>query len=89
MISFDPERQTRALELATGNGLVARWLVDNGASVLATDVNEEMLEVARRREMPEHKGRITYRQLDATDSAALNALAQDDVTVSIMLARNQ
>ncbi|KAI3319137.1 S-adenosyl-L-methionine-dependent methyltransferase [Xylariaceae sp. AK1471] len=80
MIPFHPGKETRVLELATGNGLVARWLASKGASVLATDVSKEMLELAGRREMPEHKGKIVYRQLDATSSAALGALARDGAT---------
>ncbi|KAI0438416.1 S-adenosyl-L-methionine-dependent methyltransferase [Xylaria telfairii] len=78
MIPFQSEREMRVLELATGNGLVARWLASNGVSVLATDVSPEMLELAARREMPEHKGKISYSQLDATSSEALNALAEGD-----------
>src|SRR5881628_145304 len=78
MVPFQREKETRVLELATGNGLVARWLASKGASVLATDISEEMLALAGRREMPEHKGKIVYRQLDATSSAALDALARDN-----------
>ncbi|KAI0455104.1 S-adenosyl-L-methionine-dependent methyltransferase [Xylaria acuta] len=80
MIPFQSEKQTRVLEFATGNGLVARWLASKGASVLATDVSPEMLELAARREMPEHKGKISYSQLDATSPEALNALAEGNVT---------
>lgn len=81
MIPFQPEKEMRVLELATGNGLVARWLASNGASVLATDASPEMLEIAARREMPEHKGKTSYLQLDATSSEALNALAEGDAAV--------
>ncbi|TGJ79904.1 hypothetical protein E0Z10_g8856 [Xylaria hypoxylon] len=80
MIPFESQTEPRVLELATGNGLVARWLAGKGASVLATDVSTEMLEIAARREMPEHEGKISYRQLDATSSEALGALAQEDIT---------
>jgi SAM-dependent methyltransferase len=48
---FLPEarvRGCRALDLATGNGLVARWLVARGARrVLATDGSENMIRIAR------------------------------------------
>ncbi|KAJ2986203.1 hypothetical protein NUW58_g5137 [Xylaria curta] len=81
MVPFKPGKETRALEIATGNGLVARWLASKGASVLATDVSPEMLELAARREMPEHKGKISYRQLDATSPVALSKLAAEDATV--------
>ncbi|GAP87923.1 putative methyltransferase type 11 [Rosellinia necatrix] len=77
MIPFEVGTESRVLEIATGNGLVARWLADNGASVLATDVNTEMLEISSRREMPEHKGKISYRQLDVTSSEELDALADE------------
>ncbi|KAI0466301.1 S-adenosyl-L-methionine-dependent methyltransferase [Xylaria cf. heliscus] len=79
MIPFPSEKETRVLELATGNGLVARWLASRGASVLATDVSPEMLELAARREMPEHKGKISYSLLDATNSEALGTLAEENV----------
>lgn len=83
MIPFQPGTEMRVLELATGNGLVARWLAGKGASVLATDVHTEMLELAARREMPEHTGRISYLQLDVTDPRGLDELAEQNVTVSI------
>lgn len=36
-----------ALDLATGNGLCARWLAKHGAKVYATDGSENMLQIAR------------------------------------------
>ncbi|KAK0616457.1 S-adenosyl-L-methionine-dependent methyltransferase [Immersiella caudata] len=39
----------RALDLATGNGLCARWLAGRGAKVMATDGSEKMAEFARGR----------------------------------------
>ena len=54
-----------ALDLATGNGLVARWMLDKGAArVIASDVAEEMLDVAKKRLLDE---RITFRQVDVTN----------------------
>lgn len=39
-----------ALDLATGNGLVARWLIENGASsVHATDGSQNMVHLASKR----------------------------------------
>ncbi|KAK4201382.1 S-adenosyl-L-methionine-dependent methyltransferase [Triangularia verruculosa] len=39
----------RCLDLATGNGLVARWLLDKGVGwVLATDASTQMMEIAER-----------------------------------------
>ncbi|KAI1419332.1 S-adenosyl-L-methionine-dependent methyltransferase [Xylaria sp. FL1777] len=80
MIPFQSQTETRVLEFATGNGLVARWLVGKGATVLATDVSTEMLDFAKRRERPEHQGKISYRQLDVTSSQALDALARESIT---------
>ncbi|KAI0412522.1 S-adenosyl-L-methionine-dependent methyltransferase [Xylaria grammica] len=80
MIPIKPPYKPSVLELSTGNGLVARWLAGKGAQVLATDVSTEMLEIAARREMPEHRGKISYQQLDATSSEALDALVQQNVT---------
>lgn len=46
---IDRQQGYRALDLATGNGLVARWLAQHGVSVLATDGAPAMVEVARTR----------------------------------------
>lgn len=59
----------RVLEIACGNGELARRMADLGASVLATDFSERMLERARAR-----GGDIEYRLADATDEAELGAL---------------
>jgi SAM-dependent methyltransferase len=61
------------LEIACGNGQLARWLARNGATVLATDVSEGMLARARSRAGPWDKS-IEYRRLDATDPRAFAAL---------------
>jgi 2-polyprenyl-3-methyl-5-hydroxy-6-metoxy-1,4-benzoquinol methylase len=71
----------KALELATGNGLVARWLAGAGATVLATDGSENMLEHAIRRTPPEQADQIVYQQLDVTDPAAFEALLQNPLAV--------
>lgn len=73
---------SKALDLATGNGLVARWLASEGASVLATDGLEGMLERAKLHHSAAYDGSISYRRLDVTDVAAFEALIQDPVTVS-------
>jgi hypothetical protein len=39
----------RALDLATGNGLCARWLAERGAKVTATDGSEKMVEITKGR----------------------------------------
>jgi SAM-dependent methyltransferase len=61
----------RVLEIACGNGEFARRMAELGASVLATDLSERMLERAR-----SHGGDVDYRSADATDEAAILALAE-------------
>lgn len=39
----------RVLEVGCGSGPLTKWLVDNGAEVVACDVSAEMLEIARSR----------------------------------------
>ncbi|KAK0707857.1 S-adenosyl-L-methionine-dependent methyltransferase [Lasiosphaeris hirsuta] len=63
-----------ALELATGNGLCARWLADRGASVLATDGSDNMLEIAR----GHMAGRdVELRRLDVTRADEFEGLARE------------
>ena len=65
----------RVLEIACGNGQFARKMASLGATVLATDFSAGQLEHARSRTVEvEQAGRIEYRQVDATDEAALLAL---------------
>jgi len=59
----------RVLEIACGNGEFSRRMAELGAKVLATDFSEAMLERARA-----HGGEVEYRNVDATDAAALTAL---------------
>lgn len=64
----------RVLEIACGNGQLARRLAELGAVVLATDASARFLELARARTAPE--AAVTYQQLDATDAGALAALGE-------------
>ncbi|KAJ0413543.1 S-adenosyl-L-methionine-dependent methyltransferase [Aspergillus carlsbadensis] len=63
-----PAEGFHALDLATGNGLVARWLAQRGAaSVVATDGAPAMLEYAKARtEGSIFADRISYHGLDVT-----------------------
>src|SRR5260221_9800949 len=61
----------RVLEIACGNGEFSRRMASLGATVLATDFSEPMIERAR-----SHGGDIEYRIADATDRAALLALGE-------------
>ena len=72
----------RVLEIACGNGDLARRMTELGASVLAVDFSERMLERARAR-----GGNVEYRLVDATDEGQLVALGEPgsfDVVVSNM-----
>ena len=56
-------RGLRICDLACGQGRAARLLADRGAHVVAVDVSERMLDIARRHEAAEPRG-ITYVQAD-------------------------
>jgi 2-polyprenyl-3-methyl-5-hydroxy-6-metoxy-1,4-benzoquinol methylase len=59
----------RVVELACGNGELSRRMADLGATVVASDFSEAMLERARARGGP-----VAYRRVDATDAAEVAAL---------------
>jgi SAM-dependent methyltransferase len=67
----------RVVELACGNGQFSRRMAELGATVLATDLSERMIERARAHtaDRPDLDRRITFAHLDAADPAALAALA--------------
>ncbi|KAL7911877.1 S-adenosyl-L-methionine-dependent methyltransferase [Trichoderma velutinum] len=66
-----------ALELATGNGLCARWLADNGAaSIIATDGTFGMLEQAKKYENADRDGKISFSKLDVTDANDFGLLVE-------------
>lgn len=63
------KKDERALDLATGNGLVAHWLAQAVAKVIATDGSRKMLDLAEMRGKDSNaKGdmNIQYRCLDVT-----------------------
>ncbi len=79
----------RVLELACGNGALARVMAERGARVLATDFSAEFLRIARERtsSRPELAGQIDYRVVDATDEVQLAALGDAgafDAAVCVM-----
>jgi 2-polyprenyl-3-methyl-5-hydroxy-6-metoxy-1,4-benzoquinol methylase len=63
----------RVLEIACGNGQLARWIAGRGAEVVATDLSDRLLDLARRRTL-KARARIDYRVVDATHGPALRAL---------------
>jgi 2-polyprenyl-3-methyl-5-hydroxy-6-metoxy-1,4-benzoquinol methylase len=72
---IDVKQGDRALDLATGNGLVAHWLAKAGAKVIATDGSKAMLERAEARgqelQVTADSAEIVveYRLLDVTDAS--------------------
>lgn len=65
----------RVLDIACGNGVFTRRLAELGAEVTGADFSRVFLERARTRKTP-WDARITYRQVDATDEAALLTLGE-------------
>ncbi|KAK4096349.1 S-adenosyl-L-methionine-dependent methyltransferase [Parathielavia hyrcaniae] len=70
----------KALDLATGNGLCARWLVSHLAdSVLATDASENMLDLARRHcQLGTLEEGIRFRQVDVTSEGDMARLVEEE-----------
>lgn len=74
----------RALDLATGNGLAARWLRRGGADVIATDGSAAMVEAAKRRGDEDNAGHdegrsVSYRVLNVTDPQAFDDFANTEL----------
>ena len=65
-----------ALDIACGNGLTSRRLGRLGARVVAFDVADEMIRLARERSSPED-GDIRYFVLDANDEAGMRRLGDE------------
>ncbi len=66
---LDPQPGQHILDIACGNGLFSRRLVELGVRVTAFDFSAELIKLAQMR-MPENQ-RITYYVLDAIDSLAM------------------
>jgi SAM-dependent methyltransferase len=64
----DAVRGHRVLELACGTGYWTRILADSAAAVTATDINPEMIALARLRALP--PGKVELRVADAWDLPA-------------------
>lgn len=72
----------RALDLATGNGLVAHWLARAGAKVIATDGCRGMLDFAEKRGKEASEAGemdVEYRLLDVTDAKMWNEFVESEV----------
>jgi 2-polyprenyl-3-methyl-5-hydroxy-6-metoxy-1,4-benzoquinol methylase len=67
----------RVLEIACGNGQMARRMAQLGATVVATDFSQRFVELAAARTREAGLAdRVTFQQVDATDEAALLALGE-------------
>jgi 2-polyprenyl-3-methyl-5-hydroxy-6-metoxy-1,4-benzoquinol methylase len=79
---IDLQGGERVLDVACGNGLYTRRLVDKGAEVVAFDFSENLISHARQR-TESNKDKIQYHVLDATDEAALLTLGEDQFDVAV------
>jgi 2-polyprenyl-3-methyl-5-hydroxy-6-metoxy-1,4-benzoquinol methylase len=75
----------RVLDVACGNGALARRLAALGGRVTAVDFSQQLLDRARQRGQPSGPA-INYRLADATDETALLALGEGefDAITSVM-----
>ncbi len=64
------------LDAACGNGQFARKMAELGAHVIAVDVSERMIELAKARSAG-HPGQIEFRVCDCTDREKLLMLGED------------
>lgn len=76
-----PRPDERVLEIACGNGQLARWMARQGVDVGATDLSDHLIELAKARPVAE-RDRIDYRVVDAADEAALLDLGAGSTTRS-------
>ncbi len=65
----------RVLDVACGNGVMARRLAELGGEVTGVDFSPELIERAQTRNV-EHDTPVKYRVVDATDESALAALGE-------------
>jgi 2-polyprenyl-3-methyl-5-hydroxy-6-metoxy-1,4-benzoquinol methylase len=72
----------RILDIACGNGLTSRRLAAMGATVVAFDFAQEMIDRARQRRT-EFDDRIAYHVLDGTDHGALLALGESQFDAAL------
>lgn len=66
------------LDVACGNGLVARELARVAGRVIACDISASMIELARGRSLAEGITNVDYAVMDATDEQALRTLGEHD-----------
>lgn len=69
---LNPQPGQVVLDACCGNGSYSRRLGRNGVKVVAFDGSEKLVELARKRQLPEH-GDIRYFVADATDEGEMAA----------------
>jgi ubiquinone/menaquinone biosynthesis C-methylase UbiE len=74
----------RLCDLACGQGRIARYLADRGASVLGVDLSAKLLQIARHHEEAEPRG-IEYLQADAGKLQGVADAAFDGVLCNMAL----
>jgi SAM-dependent methyltransferase len=76
LLELQPDEEV--LEVACGNGQLARQFARLGGRITATDFSSALIDIARARtvEDPDLAERITFQVLDATDEPALLALGE-------------
>ncbi|KAK0634101.1 S-adenosyl-L-methionine-dependent methyltransferase [Immersiella caudata] len=72
--------EVRALDLATGNGIVARLMAGRGVHVLATDGSDEMLKIAAGH--VEKGMKVAFRKLDVTSDEDFERLIGEEEQAS-------
>ncbi|KAI9777763.1 MAG: hypothetical protein M1839_008558 [Geoglossum umbratile] len=70
---LSPRPGEHALDLATGNGLVARWLAEQGCAVSASDGSAEMVRIARDRVGED----VRWSVVNLADEAAFGPLVRE------------
>jgi 2-polyprenyl-3-methyl-5-hydroxy-6-metoxy-1,4-benzoquinol methylase len=79
------DKNTKVLEIACGNGFLARRLAKMGADVLAIDASANFIELAKQKTDASLKNHIQYQVADATDPETYNKITtQFDCVISNM-----
>jgi len=71
----------RILDLATGNGLLARRLARLGGIVRATDASQNLINFAEHRTTKEEASKITYSLLDVTKEVDFDKMIEEGLKV--------
>lgn len=66
----------RVLDVACGNGQLSRWMAERGASVVAVDISDKLIDLAKSKGFPS-VGSIEYHVVDAADESALERFGSE------------